>query len=99
MCKLTTSLKDYQDVEFWYMAEVERRAGVAVAEVEGEPFGSSSADAGEGRSCHSPKADGEPLEQNSVDEGEAEVAVAEGRRRAPRADLCRRGRGRSRGCC
>ena len=53
------------------------KADVIVAKVEGEPLGSSSADAGEGRSRRSPKADGEPLEPNSIDEGEAEVAVAE----------------------
>jgi hypothetical protein len=35
----------------------------------------------------SSKVDGEPLEPNSVDEGEAKVVVAEGRRRAPRAEL------------
>ena len=53
------------------------KADVVVAEVEGEPLGSSSTDAGEGRSRRSPKADGEPLEPNFVDEGEAKVAVAE----------------------
>ena len=34
--------------------------------------------------------EGEPLEPNTIDEGEAEVVVAEGRRRAPQAELYRR---------
>ena len=61
------------------VAEVERRAGVAVAEVEGEPLGSSSADAGEGEVIIA-EVESEPLGSSSTDAGEGRS------RRSPKAD-------------